>query len=48
MSLWEPWSVFVDRSVGLCNGDLLAVLGFPHLWCTDLLSFSGGWLNVVA
>jgi hypothetical protein len=26
----------------------LAVLGFPHLWCTDLLSFSGGWLDVVA
>jgi len=34
--------------VGLCNGELFAILVVALLRCTGLASFSGGWMVVVA
>ena len=34
--------------MGLCNGELFAVLGVALLRCTDLASFSEGLMVVVA
>jgi hypothetical protein len=31
MSLWVPYSGFDGRSVSLCSGELMIVLGFSHM-----------------